>query len=162
MKKVARFVAIVGVSAVLLAQFYRPSRENPSTDPALSIRAYKTIPAEVLATLERSCFDCHSNETRWPWYSAITPVNFLIAGDVNKGRRRVNFSKWGKQKPVKIQGSLQMIDDEVSLKQMPLPRYLFIHPGVALSEAEIKAISAWASDEQVRLSEQTDSLQKDK
>ena len=155
MNKVARFIVIAGVSVALLAQFVRPSRENPSADPTLSIRTYETIPPAILSMLERSCFDCHSNETRWPWYSAVTPVNFLIAADVNKARKRFNFSEWGKNKPVKMQGLLQMIDDQVSLKDMPLPRYLYLHPGASLSAEEIKAISEWAADEQARLSELT-------
>ncbi len=153
MKKKIKAVFIVAASVMVLAQFIRPERENPLTDPRLSIRANQAIPREILATLERSCFDCHSNETRWPWYSAITPLNFLVTGDVMKARKRLNFSEWGKNKPVKQQGLLQMIDDQISLKEMPLPRYLYTHPGASLSDPDISAISEWAMSEQERLSE---------
>jgi len=151
--KALRFLVIVGISVAVLAQFVGPAMENPSSDPTLSIRKCETIPPTLLLTLERSCFDCHSNESHWPWYSAITPLNYLIAQDINKGRKRLNFSEWKKNKSGKIQGWLQMIDDQVSLKEMPLPRYLYVHPGSSLSEKEIKSISQWASEEQARLSE---------
>lgn len=158
--KAAKFIVIAGLSVAVLAQFARPTRDNPASDPKLSIRTSETIPPRILSTLERSCFDCHSNETRWPWYSAVTPMNFLIADDVAKARKRLNFSEWKKNKPIKMQGLLQMIDDRVSLKEMPLPRYLYLHPGASLSAEEITAISEWAADEQARLSELTDRTQK--
>src|SRR3989338_2329713 len=88
-----RSIVIAGMSVVVVAQFVSPTRENPSFDPALSIRNYENIPPKILSTLERSCFDCHSNETRWPWYSAVTPLNFLIVDNVNKARKRLNFSE---------------------------------------------------------------------
>lgn len=153
MEKTIKVVFIVAASVMVLAQFIRPERENPVTDPGMSIRAHQAIPREILATLERSCFDCHSNETRWPWYSAITPLNFLVADDVTRARKRLNFSEWGNNKPLKQQGLLQMIDDQVSLKEMPLPKYLYAHPGAALSDPDISAISEWALFEQERLSE---------
>lgn len=159
-RKAAKFIVIAGLSVAVLAQFTRPTRENPASDPELSIRTSETIPPQILSTLERSCFDCHSNETRWPWYSAVTPMNFLIADDVSRARKRLNFSEWGKNKPIKMQGLLQMIDDKVSLKDMPLPRYLYLHPGASLSAEEIRAISEWAVNEQARLSALTDRGQK--
>lgn len=152
MKTVIRNIVIAGAALLLIAQFVRPERSNPASDPALSILNDQHIPPEVAVLIKRSCFDCHSNESRWPWYSTITPLNFLIANDVNKARQRLNFSEWRKQKSIKIQGLLQMIDDQVSLKNMPLPRYLSLHPGAALSESDIKAISEWAASEQDRLS----------
>lgn len=162
LKKAARVIALAGTGVALLAQLVRPTRENPPSDPVLSIRAHKVIPPEILSTLERSCFDCHSNETRWPWYSAVTPINFLVAEDVNKARKRLNFSEWGKNKPVKMQGLLQMIDDQVSLKDMPLPGYLSLHPGASLSSEEIQAISEWVYEEQARLSEPAGHAQENK
>jgi len=151
MKKKIRVVFGVVVGFVILAQLIRPERGNPPTDPAMSIRANKAVPKEILAILERSCFDCHSNETRWPWYSAVTPMNFLIAGDVTRARKRLNFSEWGKHKPIKAQGLLQMIDDQVSLGEMPLPQYLALHPLARLTESDIAALSEWALNEQERL-----------
>lgn len=68
MNKLVRFIFIAGMSIAILVQVVRPTMENPPSDPALSIRIQETIPPEILSMLERSCFDCHSNETRWPWY----------------------------------------------------------------------------------------------
>ena len=82
----------------ILAQFFRPKRKNPTTDPGHLIHNYSGIPPAVLAKIEHACFDCHSNGMQWPWYSIITPINYLIARDVTQGRRHVNFSEWGAQK----------------------------------------------------------------
>ncbi|MEX1137762.1 MAG: heme-binding domain-containing protein [Bacteroidota bacterium] len=152
MKRIVRVVLITAAIVMVLIQLFRPERTNPPTDPAMSIRATAVIPPQVLATLERSCFDCHSNETRWPWYSAITPMNFLVVDDVIKARKRVNFSEWGKQKPMKRQGLLQMIDDQVALREMPLRNYLILHPQASLADSDIAAISRWVVAEQDRLS----------
>ncbi len=161
MKKLLRYGMLGAGLLVVLAQLVRPSKENHAVDESVSIRLFDP-PAKVLEVLQRSCFDCHSYETRWPWYSTITPINFLIAEDVRKARQRLNFSDWGKLKRIKQQGLLQMIEDQVSLKEMPLPRYLYLHPGAALSEAEIDAISAWVAEEQTRLSEPDQPGQKKK
>lgn len=147
-------VALGTVGLLLLAQFLRPGQTNPTSDPSLSVKNYKGIPPEVAARIESACFDCHSNETRWPWYSRITPVNYLIASDVNEGRRRINFSEWGKQKPGRLMSRLEDIYNQVYHREMPLSKYVLLHPNAALSDADIKMICDWASGEQDRLAQE--------
>jgi len=155
MKKQLQQIVYILIALLLVAQFFRPERTNPASDPKLSIRAANGIPPAVLAHLESSCFNCHSNETSWPWYSNITPINYLIVDDVRGGRRHVNFSEWGAQTDAKRSSWLDRISDEVSHKDMPLPKYLLLHPEARLSDADIKLISTWASTESDRFIDTT-------
>jgi len=136
------------LAAVIVVQFVRPERTNPPFDPTKTLDSSMAIPREVLAKLRTSCYDCHSSETRWPWYSAITPVNFLLASDVRRGRGRMNFSEWALMKPGKMQSRLESMSDMVGHREMPLKTYLFLHPEARLSDEEIKMITDWADSAQ--------------
>lgn len=156
MKKNLTRIGAVLLGLAVVAQFFRPERTNPPSDPAASVRNYKGIPPEVVSKMEAVCFDCHSNETQWPWYSNITPVNYLIASDVNSGRRRVNFSEWGKYSPGKVRSIIDNIYDQVYNHEMPLPKYRWMHPAARLTDAEVKMICDWASSEEDHLDQQAE------
>jgi hypothetical protein len=98
----------------------------------------------VQALLRRSCFDCHSNETQWPWYAQIAPVSLLIARDVKNGRKEVNFSMWEKFDEKRKARKLKEIAKEVEKGDMPLFYYLPLHPDAKLSAAERELIIRWA------------------
>jgi hypothetical protein len=136
---------------IIAAQFFRPDRTNPKSDPAVSVSNYKGIPTEVVSKLKEVCFDCHSNETRWPWYSYVTPVNYFVASDVSEGRRHLNFSEWGNYSPGRIKSILDNVYDQVYSHEMPLTQYTWMHPHARLSEADVKMICDWASSEEDRL-----------
>src|SRR5690348_525034 len=89
------------VIAVLAAQFYQPSKINPPVDPQHEISANLAMEPSVAVIFERSCNDCHSNRTVWPWYSNVAPASWLIANDVKEGRRELNFSEWAVYSPEK-------------------------------------------------------------
>jgi len=129
----------VGLVALLIAlQFVPLERSNPQE------RGEPPGPAEVQALLRRACFDCHSNETQWPWYSSIAPVSLLIARDVKNGRKEVNFSAWEKYDNRRKARKLQEIAKEVSKGDMPLFYYLPLHPEAKLTAAERDLIVKWA------------------
>ena len=97
---------------------------------------------EVKAILKRSCYDCHSNEVNWPWYSYVAPVSWLVAHDVKEGREELNFSEWGRHS-----GDAEMkeeIIEEIEEGEMPLPIYLITHPGASVSEQELTILKKWA------------------
>lgn len=142
---------LITVTVLVAAQFIRPERTNPESDPSASIERDQNVPPDVRALVRRSCFDCHSNETVWPWYSAITPANFLVAGDVTAGRKRLNFSDWQSYKAIRRQGLLERISDQVFFGQMPLPQYLYLHPEAKLSDEEVRILIDWADGEADRL-----------
>ena len=101
-------------------------------------------PAEIQAILRRACYDCHSNETIWPWYSHIAPASLLLARDVKEGRREVNFSTWEKYDTRRKTRKLKEITDELEKGEMPPWYYLPLHPEAKLSAAERELIVKWA------------------
>jgi hypothetical protein len=145
---IVAFVVVLGI-----AQFFRPERTNPNSDSQLSLRAQNDIPPEVLSLLDRACFDCHSNDTRWPWYSNITPVNFALMNHVNGGRKHLNFSLWGAMRPGTQRGALDEITDEVREGRMPLKSYLLLHPEATLTDDDVMLLSDWATMKRTELPE---------
>jgi hypothetical protein len=144
MKKILKIVVGIVVLALVAIQLIRPERTNPVADPQLAVDKQMFVPPQVLAILERSCYDCHSNQTRWPWYSNIAPVSWLVAKDVSNGRRRVNFSEWGSYNQKRRATKLGDISDEVDRGDMPDSKYLLIHRDAVLSAAEKDILVAWA------------------
>jgi mono/diheme cytochrome c family protein len=92
------------------------------------------------ALAQKACFDCHSNETRWPGYASIAPMSWLIQNDVNNGRRHMNFSEW--QLP---QEHADDAAEQIREKEMPLPHYLWLHPESKLTDAEREQLAAGLS-----------------
>ncbi len=123
---------------LLAAQLVPVERSNP---PSTS-----EIPAspEVRAILRRSCYDCHSNATRWPWYSRVAPVSWLVASDVAEGRESMNFSTWDAYSPKEAEAKRREIGDEVSQGDMPPWSYRAVHPESRLSEADRGVLDGWS------------------
>ena len=130
---------LLGLGAVAAAiQLIRPTQTNPS------ITAELQAPPEVSKLLHRACYDCHSNETKWPWYSQVAPVMWLVTRDVNEGRRELNFSEFGRYEVARQKKKLQKLVSEVEEGEMPLPIYPPLHPEAKLSVAERKQLTDWA------------------
>jgi hypothetical protein len=142
LRRVVLGLLVVGVAI----QLYRPARTNPAGDPATSLTAAAPVPSEVAAVLKRSCYDCHSSETRWPWYSNVAPVSWGVIGHVNEARGHFNFSEWGNYSPARRATILENICDEVREGGMPLASYLLLHWDARLSHADRKAICGWATE----------------
>ncbi len=94
--KIAKWFAIVLVGLLLIAQFVRPARTNPPLDESQTIQARTQMTPDVAAIFDRSCRDCHSNKTVWPWYTNVVPISWFIANHVNEGRHNLNLSEWGR------------------------------------------------------------------
>jgi Haem-binding domain len=136
------FGAVVVVFAGL--QFTNPARTNPLVPPGGDIAARNPPPAQITALLHAACYDCHSDETVWPWYSHIAPVSWLIASDVNHGRRRVNFSQWPHDHPTWAARRLEDISEELDYHEMPPAQYTLMHPAARLTEAQREELENWA------------------
>ena len=101
-------------------------------------------PANVRAALRRACYDCHSNETVWPWYSRVAPMSFLITHDVNAGREELNFSTWNQMATREQVKKLKKSWETVAEGEMPPWFYLPMHRDAALSIQDRAALRAWA------------------
>jgi hypothetical protein len=137
LKKLA-WAALPTVSAVLLvAQLVPTKRTNPPLQGTLA------APPEIYAILRRTCYDCHSNETRWPWYSRIAPLSWLIVRDVTLGRKEVNFSKWRSYYPATRRRKFERMSPTLREENMPPWSYRLIHPGARFTDADYAAPERW-------------------
>ena len=143
MKKWLRRSLIVLIALVAASQFVRPEKTNPGSDPKDHIQAVLPVHQEVAGVLSRSCNDCHSNNTVWPWYSNVAPASWLITKDVQEGREEMNFSAWGKYQGEKQQELLGEICKQVSSGEMPGAAYALMHPKAKLTDSERSSICAW-------------------
>ncbi len=140
--KLAVFV-LVGLFAV--AQLIQPNRTNPSSDPAVSFETLAKPPAPAKDIIERSCMDCHSNQTVWPWYSRVAPASWLVAHDVSEAREVLNFSEWGRMSQGKQLQALRNMCEDVKDGDMPPFQYKLIHRAAALQPDEVTALCQFTS-----------------
>jgi hypothetical protein len=150
--KIVKWVLIVLLCLFVLIQLKRPARMNPAVDESQTIEAHTQRPPQVKEIFDRSCRDCHSNKTEWPWYTNVAPVSWWITDHVNQGRKDLNFSEWGKLDKDRQDKKLRQICDEVEDGAMPLSSYLPMHPRAKLSEQDKKTLCEWTAAERERLS----------
>ena len=138
--------------AFLLIQVIRPDKTNPVEDPLLSIERVSKPPREISEILNRSCMDCHSHRSRWPWYSQVAPVSWYVIDHVKEARMHVNFSTWGAEKPEDRNEMLEDMCKEVKAGAMPIESYTWMHEGTSLMEAQRQALCAWTDSERKKTS----------
>jgi Haem-binding domain len=151
MKKAIKRIGIAIVVLLVVIQVIRPARTNPPVDETRTIQANSTITPQISAIFERSCKDCHSFRTAWPWYSEVAPVSWLLVSDVNGARKQMSLSEWGAYDPKKKVSKLQKICEEVEAGDMPLGIYVVLHPDAKLSDADKHALCDWAKQESDRV-----------
>ncbi len=152
--RVLKWIAIVLIVVFLGIQFVRPARTNPAVDESETIFARTQMTPQVSAVLDRSCRDCHSNKTVWPWYTNVAPISWWLSNHVNEGRANLNLSEWGKLAQDRQDRKLRQICDEVSDGVMPLSSYVPMHPQAKLSAEDKKTLCDWTDAERARLSGQ--------
>jgi len=153
-RKVLKWLLILIVALFVGVQFVRPARTNPAVDQTQTIHAQLQITPQVAAILDRSCQDCHSNSTRWPWYSNVVPASWFLVDHVDEGREHLNFSEWGKLEKREVDKKLEEMCEEVTDRVMPIDTYTWIHRSARLSDAEIKTLCDWTEAERRRLATQ--------
>ncbi|MGH9777925.1 MAG: heme-binding domain-containing protein [Candidatus Acidiferrales bacterium] len=151
MKKTAKFIGIGVVVLLLLCQLYQPERTNPPVDSAKTVEARLQVSTEVKEIIGRACRDCHTHETRWPWYSYVAPSSWLVADDVEHAREHMNLSEWAEYDAIQTDKMLDEICEEVEAGAMPLPIYVLMHGDADLSAQERQAVCEWTRAERQRL-----------
>lgn len=136
LKRIA--IGLVGLFVVI--QLKPVDRTNPPVESEMP------APAEVRAILERACYDCHSNETKWPWYAYVAPVSWRVTDHVEHGREHLNFSTWDRYDARKQQRTVSEILEEVVSGEMPLEDYLPMHPEAVLTPDDIVVLRDWVVD----------------
>lgn len=149
--KVIKWLLIVVACLFLIAQFKRPAKTNPAVDQSDALEAHIQLDPQIAAILDRSCNDCHSNKTRWPWYANVAPMSWFVIDHVNEGRENLNFSEWGKYSSQERKALLGQFCDLVTEGWMPLSSYTPLHPGSKLSDHDKRLICQWAAAERARI-----------
>ncbi|AFN74125.1 hypothetical protein MROS_0884 [Melioribacter roseus P3M-2] len=139
MKLFAKIFIVILIAGFIGIQFIKVDRKNPT------VKADLRAPQEVKNILKESCYDCHSNETKWPWYSYIAPLSLLIEKDVVEGRRELNFSEWETYDSKKKAFLMKEIWEEVENDEMPKAVYTLTRPNVRLDSVKKNIIKKWTT-----------------
>lgn len=152
MKMKLKMLAIAVAVVCAGLQLTSPTRTNPSFDEKQTLQATTDVPAEVSEIFTRSCNDCHSNQTKWLWYTHVAPVSWFTVKHVNDGRSELNFSEWGTYSKRMKETRLKAMCNLVENKKMPLESYLWAHSEAELSAEDAKKICDWSAEESKRYS----------
>ena len=140
--------ALLGFCGLFVSiQLIRPARTNPLVDQSHTLEAVVFVPPKIESILQRACDDCHSDLTRWPWYSNVAPVSWFVIDHVDSGRRHVNFSEWlrrdTKNPAEYTRERFQAMCRQMQTGDMPLTSYLLVHRTAKLSQDDIETICQW-------------------
>ncbi len=135
-------LAVGGVFVVL--QFFRPTKKLSTAPSTVGIASAFAVPSDVHALLRRSCYDCHSNNTVYPWYAEVEPVGWWLNSHITHGKRSLDFDKFVTYRPFRQYRKFGDIIEQVTKDEMPLPSYLFIHRYATLSPQEKAVLVDWS------------------
>ena len=144
MKPIIKKVATLGVVLFLLMQLYQPAR-NIGYGRVTPMHFFNTfsVPAKVQGIVQTSCFDCHSNNTNYPWYSYVQPVRMLMDSHINEGKENLNFSEFGTYSKRKQQSKLDRMIKQIKSDEMPLASYTMMHKNAVLTNESKAVLLHW-------------------
>ncbi len=128
-------------------QFYKPTMNISEGETTAFFEAETMPPAPILETLKTNCYDCHSNNTNYPWYHQVAPVSYFIDAHIQDGKKHLNFSDWESFSTKKKDHKIEELIEEVGEGEMPLKSYTLIHGNI--SEDQVKGLIAWGERNRV-------------
>ncbi|MEP6789065.1 MAG: heme-binding domain-containing protein [Acidobacteriota bacterium] len=151
MKKALKILAVLIVVGIIVLQFFGIDKTNPPIVPSETLEATVAVPPDVSQIIVRSCNDCHTNSTIYPWYSNVQPIGWFLKNHIDDGKRDLNFSIFNTYTAKKKAKRLEDICELVQSKEMPLPSYLWIHRESVLSDSDIKTLCDWSKQEESKI-----------
>ena len=147
-------VLVVLVVAFVIMQFFRIDKTNPAPTPGMDFLNIKKTPESTAKLIRNGCYDCHSNESKYPWYSNIQPFAWLLKDHIDKGRKELNFSNFATYEPKRQAHKLKEAAEFVENGEMPLESYLLMHPEAKFTDAEKKEMVDYFKyiEEEIRVS----------
>ena len=143
MKKIG-LIVLIGLAGI---QFIQPARNENGQALPQDISKKVSIPGEVQSLLQTACFDCHSNNTNYPWYANIQPIGLLLANHIKDGKAELNFDEFGSYSERRQQSKLKSIASQVKVDEMPLASYKMLHKNSRLTKEQKIMIIDWALNE---------------
>ena len=144
MKIIIKKILFIGLIIFLLMQLYQPARNiGFEQDITADFTKVYNVPKKVEIILRTSCYDCHSNNTNYPWYSYIQPVRMVMESHINEGKENLNFNEWGNYSSRKQNNKLDRIAKQIQSNEMPLASYTLIHKNATLSATQKKEVLDW-------------------
>lgn len=144
MKWIKRFLVLALVVFVVM-QFIRPDKNDGGYESLATFLAETKPTPAVAATLQSACYDCHSNQTNYPWYNNIAPVSYWLDDHIIDGKKHLNFAEWGSYSVKRKDHKLEELAEEVEKGAMPLDEYTWTHGEAKLSDQQIKELVQWVS-----------------
>jgi hypothetical protein len=141
--KIVKSILISMSVALVIAQFFGPAKNDGDMATVAAFIAETNPPEDVKKILETTCFDCHSAKTSYPWYNAITPINYYLEEHIKDGQKHLNFSKWNEYSLKKKEHKMDELHEEVAEGEMPLNSYTWLHADANLNSRQIAAVVAW-------------------
>ena len=133
-------ILVVVLVAFIIIQFFPIDKTNPAPTPGMDFLKIKNTPPEVAQIINSSCYDCHSNETRYPWYSNIAPASWFLKNHINEGRKHLNFSTFATYEPKQQVDKLEECIEMVEKKEMPLESYFVGHQDAKITDEQRKIL----------------------
>ncbi len=140
MRKYIRLGLLGLLGLLIIAQFFQISKTNPDFNQEDDFITMTNPPEDIKHLLEGACYDCHSYQTQYPWYTYIVPLSYWIKNHIKHGREHLNFSLWGQYEAAKADHKLEECAEEVEEKKMPLKSYTLAHGDAKLDEHERKLL----------------------
>ena len=141
--KLRNKILLALLSCFVAIQFIQPVRNKTNDVLQSNLMHTYAVPDNVLALLQNSCYDCHSNNTRYPWYSFIQPGAWWMASHIRDGKAELNFSEFGKYSSRRQESKLKSVIDMIKDNSMPLASYIFLHRDARLNAEQKKILLDW-------------------
>ncbi|MCB2208887.1 MAG: heme-binding domain-containing protein [Bacteroidetes bacterium] len=142
--KILKLLILILIISVVIIQFIPNDKPEVVLANENDLIYNNQLPENISVMLKESCYDCHSNETVYPWYSHVAPVSWLVVKDIRDGRKELNFSFWESQSKMDKAKHLDNIIDEVLDENMPMPIYTIMHANAKLTKEERQLLADWA------------------
>ncbi len=123
---------------LIVIQFFRIDKTNPKVIPSEEFFTVNAAPENIKQITKNACYDCHSNETKYPWYANVAPISWMLANHRNEGREHLNFSTWATRNNNQQQHALEESVEVIENGEMPMALYVVNHPEAKLSESQKK------------------------
>jgi len=144
--KIVKTVLLLLLVIFVIIQFIRPEKNTGSPDLSKDISTALPVPENVTVILRESCYDCHSVETRYPWYFEIQPVGWWLDDHIKDAKKHLNFSDFAGTSLRRQYHKLEEITEQIDLDEMPLPSYLITHRHASLTLEQKDLLNAWVTD----------------